>query len=111
MLAARVLSHALPLLGFAILAAGSTESSPENKKAEPIVFDEISAKVYCENTIKKLLRDPDSYQFESASVVSSKEATINFRSKNGLGGYVPGVAKCTTHMESNENIIQAQILD
>lgn len=98
------------MVGFAILAAGSTGTSSEPKSPEPIVFDEIGAKVYCEDTIKKLLRDPDSYQFESASIVSANEAIIQFRSKNGFGGYNSAAAKCTTRMESGQNVIRAQIL-
>jgi len=110
-LVTRILSHALPMVGFAILAAGSTGTSSEPKSTEPIVFDEIGAKVYCESTIKKLLRDPDSYQFDSASIVSASEAIISFRSKNGFGGYNNSSAKCTTRMESGQNVIQAQILE
>lgn len=53
----------------------------------------------CERTLKKQLTDPDSLQ-EDAYVITAASPTnwtarMSFRSRNGFGGMVPGVAVCT----------------
>ena len=85
--------------GIATVVVGATligcgESTPDE-------WDQSAAKVYCGERIKTLLRDPDSYKFESATVTSQSgeynqygTATITYRAKNGFGGYTRGSASC-----------------
>ena len=83
---------AVAVLGPAMVACGPLP---------PDEFTESAARIGCEDVIKSLLRDPDSYQFESATVVETKgtysqwgEAVVKFRSRNGFGGYTSGAARC-----------------
>jgi hypothetical protein len=78
-------------------------------ESNPSAFGKIEAKVYCESLIKKQLRDPDSYRFEKATVLSTHgkfnqygTARVNFRSKNGFGGYVNGNATCTAYAQNGD---------
>ena len=119
-----------PQAGAAITPEGPNESPPMNKfitlgavalcsvaaigcESEPEVFDRISAKVYCESRIKQLLRDPDSYQFESATVHSTDgefgTATVYFRSRNGFGGYSSGSASCEMYPKEGQRWVRAQL--
>ena len=104
---------------FAALAIASTalvgcgESTPDT----PDAFDNISAKVYCESLIKQQLRDPDSYRFESATVHSTYgqfnqygTGIVNFRSKNGFGGYVKGQASCNAFEKDGSLWHRAEVL-
>lgn len=85
---------------FAALAIAST-ALVGCSESTPDAFDNISAKIHCGSLIKQRLRDPDSYRFESAIVHSTHgqfnqygSAIVTFRSKNGFGGYVKGLAFC-----------------
>ena len=103
------------LSGFAavlagVVAMGCGPSTPDE-------FTEIAAKVYCRTQIKKLLRDPDSYQHISARVLSTSgtydqygKAIISFRSKNGFGGYVNGTAECEAYNNGGERWVKAKLL-
>ena len=82
----------------------------------PDEFDEIAAEVYCENNIKQLVRDPDSYQFISAQIVVTHgeydqygTAIIRFRSKNGFGGYVTSAAVCESYDNGGERWFKAKL--
>ena len=94
---------ALLALGVVAFIAGEPDTKTTNASANrPDAFNEVAAKVYCADLIKRQLRDPDSYRFEQAKVVSNDgaysqygKAYISFRSKNGFGGYVRGNATCT----------------
>lgn len=102
-------------VGLILLAAlGSIvgdSDSPNSKSYDE--FDKIDAKVYCKSVIKKQLRDPDSYKFEKAVILSTNgqygTAKIYFRSKNGFGGYVHGTATCTSYDNNGENWYRAVI--
>ena len=68
---------------------------------EPDKWDKISAEVYCKKPLLTLLRDPGSYEFKEAYILERNgeydqygKAIINYRSKNGFGGYVTGLAEC-----------------
>lgn len=100
----RLTTVAAPLAAVVLtgIALGGCEDTPDE-------FTKISAKVYCGSLIKKQLRDPDSYRFEAAKIVSTSgeykqygEALISFRSKNGFGGYVKGVATCTAYEQDGK---------
>lgn len=88
--------------------------SPDANK--PDAWDEIAAKVYCEDRIKQLLRDPDSYQFSSAEILETSgensefgKARISFRAKNGFGGYNANTATCEAYPNNGERWIKAQL--
>ena len=92
------------------LAIGCGPSTPDE-------FTKTTAKVYCKRQIKKLLRDPDSYQFISATVTSTSgqydqygKALVSFRSKNGFGGYVNGTAECEVYNNAGETWTKAKLL-
>ena len=98
-------------LGPALVACSSGPSTPDE-------FDDISARVYCESLIKQQLRDPDSYRFESASVVKTSgtynqygEALVKFRSKNGFGGYTSGMATCTAYEKNGDLWHRAKVIN
>ena len=81
-----------PLLFFFLV--GCSESTPR-------AWDNTYAKIECERRIKSLLRDPDSYQLESISMLENNgeynqfgRAYIIYRAKNAFGGYVRGGAEC-----------------
>ena len=85
-------------------------------ESKPTAFNEIAAKVYCADLIKQQLRDPDSYRFNKAKVVSNigehdqyGKAYISFRSKNGFGGYVTGNATCTAFSQDGDLWHRAEI--
>jgi hypothetical protein len=87
---------------------------PEANK--PDAWDEIAAKVNCEDRIKKLLRDPDSYQFTSAQILSTSGANkeygtaiITYRAKNGFGGYNNGTASCESYPNKGEKWVRAKL--
>ena len=105
----KIISHSLPIFAFVLLAGGSTDS--DSSISEPISFTSTNAGIYCKSVIKKLLRDPDSYKYESAYVMSNDVAVIQFRSKNGFGGYVQNRAKCTTYRQGEENWFRAELLN
>ncbi len=80
-------------------------------------WNSIKAKVFCADEIKEKLRDPDSYRFESALVTKTEgennefgSATINYRAKNGFGGYVRGVATCKHWGEGDKSYIRVTLL-
>ena len=88
-----------------VKSARNTTTAPKIAKVDQ--FDEISAKVYCRKSVKQLLRDPDSYQFISASVTNSKAdgtgiAFIRYRARNGFGGYTVNRAICTRYLRGSE---------
>ena len=75
----------------------------------PEPLDDRSAKYFCRDLITRQLRDPDSYQFISSTVLSTNgeydqygESVVTFRSKNGFGGYVKGSAICTAYDNNGE---------
>lgn len=53
----------------------------------------------CDRAVKRLLRDPDSYRREFVQIVSvepgvSWTARVDYRARNGFGGYDTGSALC-----------------
>lgn len=53
----------------------------------------------CDRAVKELLSDPDSYQRISSQIVDVKPgvgwaAQVDFRARNGFGGYRTGTAYC-----------------
>lgn len=104
----------LGIFGLLALMAVIGSLSPDANK--PDTWDEIAAKVYCEDRIKQLLRDPDSYQFTSAEILSTTggsseygKARISFRAKNGFGGYNASTATCEAYPNNGERWIKAQL--
>lgn len=53
----------------------------------------------CDRAVKAILRDPDSYQRIGQQIIDVKPgegwvAQVDFRSRNGFGGYAEGTAYC-----------------
>ncbi len=85
--------------------------------AESLVAENNLAMTWaCESSIKKQLRDPESYEYEtvkfwpSASEENGKAVTavVVFRSKNGFGGYVGGSGECS--FDANAELIGSAIV-
>lgn len=79
-------------------------------------FDETAAEVFCEDPLKQLLRDPDSYRFESASILRTYGegnkyglAVISYRARNGFGGYVAGTAQCRAYDKDGTRWFKVQL--
>jgi len=92
----------------------------KQKKSEgtekEVAWDRLSAKVFCEEPIKQILRDPSSYEFEAAKVTSTYgkdrqygKAMIYFRTKNGFGGYNRSTATCESYDKGGERWFNAYI--
>ena len=86
--------------------------------SEPRAWDTIAAKATCGSRIKTLLRDPDSYEFESATILETSgpyneygKAYIIYRAKNGFGGYVRGGAECEKYNNNGVPYIKARLLE
>lgn len=80
----------------------------------PMTWDRSTAKVMCSENIKKLLNDPDSYQFDSVEITSTTgdqqqygTASVYFRAKNGFGGNVRGSATCKAY--DNGGVVSYQV--
>ena len=58
----------------------------------------VMGRSWCERTLKKALRDPDSLQGDEYTIIEASPekwtAKIQFRSRNGFGGMSAGVAVC-----------------
>jgi len=85
---------------------------------EPDKWDKISAEVYCKKPLLTLLRDPGSYQFIEAFIIEKNgeydqygKAVISYRSKNGFGGYVSGLAECDRFNRDGENRLIVKLID
>lgn len=76
-------------------------------------FDEIVVRSHCTRRIKSQLRDPDSYQFRSLSILSKDgpygTARVFFRAKNGFGGYVFGSAVCEATPNGGDRMFKVAI--
>ena len=88
----------------AIFGSLLPESDEDKKRTTTNPFNEVAARMYCGDIIKKQLNDPDSYRFESAKIVSTSgeynqygEAVVFFRAKNAFGGYIKGFASCEAY--------------
>ncbi len=90
----QILLFALITGAFLISAGGSDDNS---KPEKPLYQDEYAVQATFESLIKKQLRDPDSYEFISAEPTGPEQSdgrlwTIQYRAKNGFGGYNVGTA-------------------
>lgn len=86
------------------------------EEPDPRPLSQSAAKIFCESPLKRLLRDPDSYQFKSAAIHSRTgefdqygTATIYFRSRNGFGGYTDSSASCKAYEKGGERWWQVEI--
>jgi hypothetical protein len=93
----------------AILAASIVLSAcggkPEKPKSKNLDGNEVGqplmmGRTGCENTLKKLLRDPESLQRDEYTIVEATPtawaATMTFRARNGFGGMNQMQAVCTS---------------
>ena len=80
--------------------AGSGSDGPiGGLKAPKVGETEFVGRSNCDRAVKQLLRDPGSYERIDAQIVDVKAgegwvARMDFRSRNGLGGYANGTAYC-----------------
>lgn len=98
----RKMSAIVALVLLASCGAPSSSTAPSasanlngNEVGKPLVMGRSG----CERTLKDQLTDPDSLR-ENAYVVTAASPTswtarMEYRSRNGFGGVVPGVAVCT----------------
>ena len=68
----------------------------------------------CDRAVKQLLRDPDSFQRIATQIVDVKAgegwvAQVNFRSRNGFGGYGEGTAYCVFNGTSYRALLDEQL--
>lgn len=106
----------LLLAGFLGIGYAALQVSGTGSTSTPDAFDTIAAKVYCEEPIKQLLNDPDSYRFDEAAVLSNNgahkeygQAVISFRARNGFGGYRRSAALCTAYDNNGTTWYRAQL--
>jgi hypothetical protein len=91
----------LPLVGVAavvglvmtVAAASFTSNLPDS----PAAPDNSVSRYACEQAVKSLLRDPDSFQQIQYAGDESQDGwgLMHFRARNGFGGYNDSYAKCT----------------
>ena len=86
--------------------------------SRPRAWDSIGAKAVCGSRIKNLLIDPDSYEFESATILETSgeynefgKAYIKYRAKDSFGGYVKGGAECERYEQNDVPYIKARLLE
>jgi hypothetical protein len=90
----------LTFLIILLFGACSSMIAPKETTQEKLLkWYSSTSNFSCERILKRSLRDPDSYKRESDFVSSSdtgstKKVMWRFRSKNGFGGYMPGIARC-----------------
>ena len=98
------------------LLAALLLSSCSGKPPKPWV-NRYHAEVECGDEIRKLLRDPDSYQLSEMRVKPDEKdpeagtAMITFRAKNGFGGYTQGIAFCTREKKGEAYTVSANLLN
>jgi hypothetical protein len=111
-----------PVAVVALSVANNRINPAPTEVAAPVTAESLVAKNElamtwaCESSIKKQLRDPDSYKYEtvkfwpSASKENGKAVTavVVFRSKNGFGGYVGGSGECG--FDANAELIGSAIV-
>ena len=94
----------------------SNNISIQEEKQEEKIPDEEEILIYSENTLKKYLRDPYSYERISYNInkcywdsLCSYEAiiNINYRAKNGFGGY--NIDWCKVHLKIINNVIYTKL--
>tara|TARA_Y100001968_G_C18830980_1_gene469100 strand:- start:141 stop:473 length:333 start_codon:yes stop_codon:yes gene_type:complete len=86
---------------------------------KPSEWSKYAAEASCPRQIKKLLRDPDSFQIESTVILSTSgeynqwgKAYIIYRAKNAFGGYARGGAECEAYDGGGgERWIKARLLE
>ena len=95
-------------IGIALTVAACGETTPWAEKAQ--------SKGACNVEVKGLLRDPGS--FEAIKHISNVDKAdpgkgsilVEFRSKNGFGGYQNGIAMCTPKEGGGPYDVRAQLL-
>jgi len=99
-----VLFVVLPLLPKPVDGTTSRSNSLSTTAADGSRLPEVGSTTFigrtnCDRAVKAILRDPGSYERISAQVVDVKPgegwaAQVDFRSRNGFGGYDQGIAYC-----------------
>jgi len=91
----------LPWALIAILASLSPSPEPDigGLRAPKVGETKYIGRSNCDRAVKVLLRDPDSFERIATQIVDVKAgegwvAQVDFRSRNGFGGYGTGTAYC-----------------
>tara|TARA_B100001063_G_C16375712_1_gene362957 strand:+ start:117 stop:503 length:387 start_codon:yes stop_codon:yes gene_type:complete len=98
----------------AAVPAKSIKPAAEMTVQDVVNSHELSMRWGCEKAIKQQLNDPGSYRANAVRYwPSTKEGAkvmvkVDFRARNGFGGYVRNVAAC--HADTSGNIITAEWL-
>tara|TARA_B100001093_G_C26260468_1_gene772535 strand:+ start:149 stop:475 length:327 start_codon:yes stop_codon:yes gene_type:complete len=86
--------------------------------SEPKSWDNIRAKAACATRIKSLLNDPDSYEFESATITETSgkyneygKAYIIYKAKNISGEYTSKGAECERYIQNGSAFIKSRLLE
>ena len=87
------------LLLMIMVAIGQNENQKENEKLmnTPLYENREYVEVMANDLIKQRLKDPDSYEFidmeqQPTSKAGERLFLVNYRAKNGFGGYNVGEA-------------------
>jgi hypothetical protein len=80
-------------------AASSSTSAADGSRLPEVGSTTFIGRTNCDRAVKAILRDPGSYERISAQIVDVKPgagwaAQVDFRSRNGFGGYDQGTAYC-----------------
>lgn len=96
-LSLRPMNRLMVVMALGVLAGCSAQSSNlnGNEVGKPLEMGRTG----CERALKQQLRDPNSLE-EAKYVITAASPTnwtaqMDFRSRNGFGGMVPGTATCT----------------
>lgn len=74
------------------VAGPTPEPSAEAKKQQEEDEKRVNVALIGAGTLKKAMRDPDSFKLESAIIMDDGYVCYAYRSRNGFGGYTKGSA-------------------
>ena len=95
------------LLLMIMVAIGQNENQKETEKLmnTPLYENREYVEVMANDLIKQRLKDPDSYEFidmeqQPTSKAGERLFLVNYRAKNGFGGYNVGEALFSCHKDN-----------
>ena len=106
-----MMNEALKLIAITLMALSPVLTSCA--EFEPDDWNEVTAETHCEDQIKPLLDDPESYKFRRAVIATSEGpygvATVHFTSSNLSGESVSRSCICEAYNDSGERMITVQL--
>jgi hypothetical protein len=82
------------------MAGPTPEPSAEDTKQKTEDDKRVNVALVGAGTLKKAMRDPESFKLESAIVMDDGYVCYEYRSKNGFGGYTKGFAVLSGDMKT-----------